>query len=78
MCDNHDNDWDDNENYCEGLTEDECFEAEVANGMMERMLSFEDDEDNQFDSFRYENLEECENIADVSGCTAIISSIWFC
>jgi len=71
--DNHDNDWDDNENYCEGLTEDECFEAEGCQWYDgEGCYRFEDDEDNQFDSCSdIENLEECENIA---GCEWMYSN----
>ena len=70
--DNNDNDWDDNENYCEGLTEDECWEAEGCQWYDGEGCYRSDDEDNQFDSCSdIENLEECEN---VDGCEWMYSN----
>ena len=70
--DDSDNDWDDNENYCEGLTEDECWEAEGCQWYDGEGCYRSDDEDNQFDSCSdIENLEECEN---VDGCEWMYSN----
>ena len=50
-CFDPNDDWDDNENYCEGLTEDECFEAEGCQWYDgEGCYRSEDDDDNNDDN----------------------------